>query len=128
MSTDYPGSPVSPIPAPGSAPAPRKTNWWLIGGIVAALILCACIVCFASPMIMAAVAPSMMPQLYGTMCTIQYPDLTSEQCNSWAQDAWKNHQSDLLDCSNSGQTSAGSTDPNALFKCLDDKGIGPKSK
>jgi hypothetical protein len=126
MSTDIPGAPEPAGLAP--APAPRKVNWWLIGGIVGALVLCACIVCVASPFLMATFAPSIGAQFTGTLCTIQYPDLTADQCNKWAQDVWTNHQSEFIECQNSANAAGSSSNANALFKCLDDKGIGPKSK
>jgi hypothetical protein len=106
---------------PGGAPAPKKTNWLLIGGIGAAVIaICVCAACVLSPFVLALAGPSLMQPLAATNCGIMYPSLSADECSEWASDMVNNHLSELNAC-----TSAANSNANALFDCLEEQGLAP---
>jgi len=124
MSSDIPV-----IPGYEQPPAPRKTNWLLIGGILAALlIICSLLFCVALPSLLGVQGGNVTSSLFATSCHLYYPDLSTETCRTWADDVSTNHSDELVACSNQSRKANGQTDVETFFQCMDDKGLGPKSK
>lgn len=114
-----------PPPMPG-APPPKKTNWLLgVGVAVAVIVLCICVISLGTIAVLNAMTPQISANLTATICRIQYPKLSSSQCMTWATDITTNHSAEWQECSDASRNASGSTQTDALFACLDKKGLAP---
>lgn len=113
-------------PAGGPPPAPRRSGGLRIVLIIGAVLVVCVLACCVVGVLFSSQLGSWSA---GTLCQMEYSDLSQQQCTDWANTMVQQHPQDFVDCQQqSGSAFAGGGQLDALFKCLDDKGIGPKSK
>ena len=121
MSFDTPLAPIG-----GPQPAPKRSGGLRVVLIIGAVLVVCVLVCCVGSVLFSSQIGSWSA---GYLCQAEYSDLSPQQCTDWANTVVQQHPQDFVDCQQQSEAaiaSGGQLD--TLFKCLDDKGIGPKSK
>lgn len=112
-------------PAPAQPPVPKRSNGLRIVLIIGAVLIVCAVVCCAGSLLFGS---QIGTQSIAFLCTTKYPDLSQQQCSDWASSMLTQHPQEFTDCQQQSQSeSPGYGQMDALFSCLEDKGVGPKN-